>query len=308
MGVWGVTSGSYAVAYGDRERCRVASRPGGLAAHPAGAGPAGWAVNTLWERHEVLVTLGDLAGLVPGRAPGSTARALREAGWLFPMRTRGVWGFSAVRLGARAPGYLELHARLRMRPDTPACIAGKTVAMVHDWLWRPVGPAIGMPPGVRIPQCLDDYTVHRWEPRIGMDELLGLPMWKPETLLCYMAARPSRISWEDVKEWLWAVCENLDVDLLLAELDGRPRGVWMKTAYLADVGERPDLGEALAAAAPTNARGPYLLGWRERRWPYPVWPSPVRVPKYEIVDYLFPMRWNPKEGFEPFEPPKTWEC
>ena len=80
----------------------------------------------------------------------------------------------------------------------------------------------------------------------------------------------------------------------------------MKTAYLADVGERPDLGEALAAAAPTNARGPYLLGWLERRCPTSVWDSPVRVPKYEIVDYLLPMRWCPKVGFEPFEPPKTW--
>ena len=264
-------------------------------------------VNALRERDMALVTLDDLAGLLPGRAPRSTARALREAGWLFPMRTRGVWGFSAV--GLAAPflgGYWELHARLRMRPDTPACVAGKSVAMFHWWLWRPVGPAIGLPPGVRIPRCLDDYTVHRWEPRIGLDEILGLGMWKPETLLCYMAARPSRICWEDIQEWLWAVCENLDVDLLLAELEGRPRANWMKTAYLADVGERPDLGEALAAAAPTNARGPYVLGWRERRWPYLTWESPVRVPRYEIVDYLLPVRWCPKVGFEPFEPPKTW--
>lgn len=265
-------------------------------------------VNALRAQDQVITTLDDLAELLPGRAPQSTARALREAGWLFPMRTRGVWGFSGARLAAPSvAGYLELHARMRVRPDTRACIAGKTVAMLHDWLWRPVGPAIGMPPGAGVPRCLNGYTIHRWAPQIGMDKLHGLPMWKPETLLCYMAARPSRISWEDVHEWLWAVCENLHLDLLLAELEGRPRAVWMKTGYLADVGERPDLGEALVSAAPTNARGPYLLGWRERRWPYPVWESPVRVPKYEIVDYLLPMRWNPKAGFEPFEPPETWE-
>ena len=132
-------------------------------------------------------------------------------------------------------------------------------------------------------------------------------MWKPETLLCYMAARPSRISWEDVNEWLWAVFENLELDLLVAELEGRHRAVWMKTGYLADVGERPDLGGALAAAAPPGGRGPYVLGWRERRLPYSTWDSPVRVPKYELVDYLLPIRWCPKLGFEPFEPPKTWE-
>ena len=135
--------------------------------------------------------------------------------------------------------------------------------MFHGWLGRPVGPAIGMPPGVEIPRCLDGYAIHRWEPQIGVDQLHGLPMWKPETLLCYMAARPSRFCWEDVSEWLWAVCENLELDLLVAELEGRSRAVWMKTGYLADVGERPDLGGALTAAAPAGGRGPYVLGWRE---------------------------------------------
>jgi len=119
-------------------------------------------VNTLREQDRVIATLGDLAELLPDRAPQSTARGLREAGWLFPMRTSGVWGFAGARLGApRAPGYLELHARMRVRPDTPACIAGKTVAMLHNWLWRPVGSAIGMPTGVKVPRCLSDLTVHR---------------------------------------------------------------------------------------------------------------------------------------------------
>jgi len=90
-------------------------------------------VNTLREQDRVTATLDDLAELLPGRAPQSTARALREAGWLFGMRTRSVWGFSGSRLGApRAPGYLELHARMRVRPDTSACLAGKTVAMLHN--------------------------------------------------------------------------------------------------------------------------------------------------------------------------------
>lgn len=263
-------------------------------------------VNSLREQDRVVVTLGDLAELLPRRAPHDIARALRRAGWLYPMRTRGVWGFSAARWGApHVPEFMELHARLRVRPDTPACIAGKSVAQLHDWLWRPTGPAIGMPPKVKVPQCLNEFHVDRWAPKIDLDEIYGLPMWKPETLLVYMAARPSRISWEDIAEWLWAACEGLDFDLLLAELEGRPRAVWMKAAYLIDVGERPALGEALATAAPDNARGPYLLGWRERQWPHPV-RKPVWVSKYEVLDYLLPMRWYPKVGFEPFEPPKTW--
>ena len=264
-------------------------------------------VNTLRERDQVLVTLADLVELVPGRSPQSTARALRQAGWLFPVRTRGVWGYAAARLAApQVPGFIELEARLLVRPDTPACISGKSVAALRCWLWRPVGPSICMPPGVKVPQCLDDYHVDRWVPQIGLDEDGGLPMWKPETLVTYMAARPSRISWEDVKEWLWAVCENLDLGLLLAELEGRPRSVWMKTGYLVDVGERPDLGGALVGAAPTNARGPYLLGWQQRRWGHRgVW-EPQWVPKYEVMDHLLPRTWSPKVGFEPFEPPPTW--
>ena len=42
-------------------------------------------VNTLREQDRVIATLGDLAELLPRRAPQSTARALREAGWLFPI-------------------------------------------------------------------------------------------------------------------------------------------------------------------------------------------------------------------------------
>ena len=90
-------------------------------------------VNTLREQDRVIVTLDDLAELLPGLAPQSTARALREAGWLFPMRTSGVWGLSGSRSGARRTlGYLELHARMRVRPHTPACIADKTVAMLRN--------------------------------------------------------------------------------------------------------------------------------------------------------------------------------
>ena len=84
------------------------------------------------------------------------------------------------------------------------------------------------------------------------------------------------------------MCGHLDLGLLVAGMEGRPRAVWMKTGHLADVGERPDIGEALATAAPTNARGPYLLGWREEHWPTSVWETPVWVPKYEIVDPLLP--------------------
>ena len=262
-------------------------------------------LNDFCDRDVAVVTLDDLAERVPALAPQETARVLRRAGWLYPMRTRGAWGFVAGWPPWGVGEFMELHARLRVQPDTPACIAGKSVAQVHNWLRRPTGATIGMPPTVKVPRCLDRYYVGRWLPQIDLDEVHGLPVWKPETLLVFMGSRPSRFPWEDIAEWLWEACENLDMRLLLAELAGRPRGAWMKTAYLVDVGERPDLGEDLAAAAPDNARGPYLLGYRERQWSHPVW-KPVWVPKYEVMDYLLPCRWYPKVGVQPFEPPKTW--
>ena len=81
--------------------------------------------NALRERDVALVTLDDVGMLLPGRAPRSTVRALREAGWLFGMRTRGVWGFSAASFATPCVGgYWELHARFLMRPDTPGVYRG----------------------------------------------------------------------------------------------------------------------------------------------------------------------------------------
>ena len=139
-----------------------------------------------------------------------------------------------------------------------------------------------------------------------MDDHRGLPMWKPETLLCYMAARPSRICWEDIKEWLWAVCEYLDLDLLVAELEGRPRAVWMKTGYLADVGERPDP----AKRSPRwHRRGEGSLMCSDGRSAACRIRCGIARCGTQIRDRRPPpiaRRWHPKLGFEPFEPPKTW--
>ena len=63
-----------------------------------------------------------------------------------------------------------------------------------------------------------------------------------------------------MNEWLWAVCENLELDLLVAELEGRHRAVWMKTGYLADVGERPDLGAACRGGTVGGGGGPLCSG------------------------------------------------
>ena len=241
-----------------------------------------------------VVTLDDLASYgVEGWSPSEMAQMLRRKGWTFPLRCRGAWQFYNMVVSMRTHGFLELRARLRVRPDTPACIGGKSVAQANSWLRRPTGPGIGMSPRVKAPHCFQDYTVCRWQPQIPLDEIEGLPVWKPETLLVFMGARPSSLSWEDIAEWLWEACETLDEDLLLGELEGRPRAAWMKTAYLLENGKRPDLADKLVNLSPSNTKGPYLLA--DRTYHHgtlkrtPIWSA-----KYQVVDYVFPRWWIEK--------------
>ena len=251
-------------------------------------------VADLDDKRAIVVTLDDLAAYeVDGHTPSEIAQILRRSGWLFPLRCRGAWRFCGFRLSWETPGYEELRARLRVRPDTQACIAGKSVAQAHSWLRRPVMQAIGVPPRVKVPRCLDDYTICRWKPQIPLDEINGLPVWKPETLLVFMGARPASFVWGDIAEWLWEACENLDKQLLLSELKGRSRAAWMKTAYIIESGERPDLADTLLGLAPSNTKGPYLFAdktyWHGSLDKRLDWSA-----KYEVLDYVFPRWWMEK--------------
>ena len=125
----------------------------------------------------------------------------------------------------------------------------------------------------------------RWQPRIPLDTIHGLPVWKPETLLSYMGARPARFPWTDIAEWLWEPCENVDTHLVAAELEGHPPAAWARTAYLLERGERPDAAADLAASGPAIGDGPHYFGRRVDADEYKPW-MPVWSPKYKVVDYL----------------------
>lgn len=108
-----------------------------------------------------------------------------------------------------------------------------------------------------------------------------------------MGARPSSFPWSDIAEWLWEACELLDGNLLLAELEGRPRAVWMKTVNILDAGEHPDLADTRLELAPTNVKGPYLFADRiYRRGGLPM--TPTWSAKYQIVGCIFPRWWMEK--------------
>ena len=250
-------------------------------------------VEDLIRRREQVITLDELAAHDTGRHPRRAATALLQRGWLRSLPVRGAWGVEISLPPPHTGGFEVLRARLRVKPDTPACVGGKSVAQIRCWLFRPTSPIMGWAGDGRPPETLRrEYGVARWRPQIPLDEIGGLPVWKPETLLCYMAGRPGRYSWEDIHEYLWAICENINLELVCAEMQGRKTPVWARAAYLLERGERPDLGDSLINRAPPFASGPYYFGrpmpwWDDHKPWIPVWSA-----KHQVIDYQMERHWS----------------
>ena len=248
-------------------------------------------VNDLMLSNAEVVTVDDLAAFNTGRDPLQVVRALRDRGWLHSVPVIGAWRVLTGRPGPHMEVFTSLRARLRSVPDTPVCIGGRSSAQVRNWLRRPTAAAIGYWGDRRPPRSLAEYRVLRWTPRIPFDVIHGLPVWKPETLLAYMGARPARFPWSDIAEWLWEPCETADPSLIAAELDGHPQAAWARTAYLMDRGERPDAARDLLALGPGVGDGPHYFGRRVARDEKSPW-LPVWAPEYKVVDYLLERNWS----------------
>ena len=242
-------------------------------------------VRGIFESRERVVTLADLDAYATGIPPQRVARSLRESGWLAPMRTRGAWRPQIWYTGSTA-GFDELLARLRVRPDTPASIGGHSAMEVRQWLKRPTEPTIGMPPGALAPRCLQGYRLLRWAPRAPLDSVEGIPVWSAATLLAYMASWPAKFGFEDVSEWLDLVCGAVCRDDLMAELDGRPRSVWMKAAFVAWRAGCHRLSSEILGCAPAAGKGPYKFGVPTRRW------GSRTYAEFDVVDYVFTRHWE----------------
>ena len=247
-----------------------------------------------------VVTVGDLTRWCGDEVAARRAvRVLREGGWLVPMRTRGAWRCGVWEF-RRTAAFDELLARLRTHPETPAVIAGRSVMEIHGWLKRPTEPTIAMPPGVLVPRCLGGLNLLRWQARVPVGCVEGLPVWSASTLVAYMAARPARFGFEDAGEWLDAVCGAAAVEEIVSELEGLARSVWMKAAFIMWRGERPEAAAQLAALAPTGARGPYKFGVPTGRW------AGRTYGDFDVVDYIFERHWEPPDShFIAWEPHTT---
>lgn len=108
-----------------------------------------------------------------------------------------------------------------------------------------------------------------------------------------MAARPSKFSWDSIADWLPDMAAEIAAEAVAAELKGRKRSTWMKTAYLLHEAEAVEAAQRVAAAAPNGGRGPYLFGSR-RDAAEPFSKPPRWHAEFQVVDYVLSQWWLPR--------------
>lgn len=203
-----------------------------------------------------LVTLKQLARIVGkvgiGTAPELVAHRLRARGWLLPTGLSGVWEFApAAHAGPHSRGgpLLPVAAAFALRPDLRAAVALGSAAWAHGLSDRaPARVSVAAAPEARLPQGLKRRVdVVRFASRLPPAQKKGVPVQRLETLLVHLAARPTHMSsWGEVAEWLADIVADAETSDVITELEGRPRSVTIRLAYLTQ-GVWPELAERTGA-------------------------------------------------------------
>jgi predicted transcriptional regulator of viral defense system len=221
-----------------------------------------------------VVTVADLTHLVDragiGTAPKVVADRLRKLGWLLPTGTAGVWEFApAAHAGPIGHGdpFLALRAALAARPSLDAAVCLTSALAAHhlvdrspDRLEVAVGDSRSIPRGLR-----RATRVVIFAPRLTPQQILGLPVHQPATVLIHLATHPRDVrGWGAIADVLPELVDTITLGDIDAELASRPRSVRVRLAYLTQ-GVAPDLADHLVPpedggrAAPKvwfGARGP----------------------------------------------------
>ncbi len=185
---------------------------------------------------ERLAEMARTAG-VPGRL-NMIVKRLASRGWLLPTAARGSWEFvPADRAGpySSQDPWLPLRGILTGRPDLPVRVALGSALWLLDLADRgPDRPEIAVPPGLRLPLTLPtSYRVTRFAPGLPAQEVQGLPVEAPASLLVHLAERPAAVrSWEAVLAALPRLLERVTAADLAAELKGRTAATRARCGYL----------------------------------------------------------------------------
>lgn len=221
----------------------------------------------------VVVTRDTLAGALrnAGRRNSAAdvaylARILRENGWLRSLRTTGAWEFApGARAGAHGSGdpFIELRAWLTTHDEAEFQVASHSAAWLHGWANHQSDPPdISAYPGTLIPRALRGFSVVRWHSAQPALDLSELPVWGADTLIAFMASRPTRFGgWTNASSWLPDAAKQATYDGLRNELADEPHSSWARAAYLLTWSGQPHIADVITQDAPPGV-GPFHLGSR----------------------------------------------
>ena len=208
---------------------------------------------------------------------------LRRAGWLLPLRTRGVWEFApAARSGAFRSGdpFTELRAYLGRHPENTAAVAMESAAFRRGLAQHPPSrEVLAVAVDVRRDGALGSYRLVAVDlGQRAATALDAVPVHTVEALLVSMAVKPGGYrDWPNVGLWLAQACATVVADRdhgpgttdrasgvegMIELLQGRAVAAWARSAYLLRVGDQPAAAVALLAAVPGRPTGPVYLGPR----------------------------------------------
>lgn len=189
-------------------------------------------------------------------APDELADRLVRQGWLLPLRRRDSWEFAPASRAGRMRGgdpWIEVRSLLRHQADAPIAVAGESA------LWErghstvpPATPLMAHRPGWRPSPVLGVRTLSfNWV--LPADELRGLPVWRDATTLVAAAHRPSaQRNWSQADDWLRRSFENVSVNEVLKECEGRATSTLARLGYLAEWSGRDDVADAIFVDLPSE--------------------------------------------------------
>lgn len=267
---------------------RYADRPGEMAGR-------------LREAGALYVSRRSLSGMGAGMASSARAlHAMKAGGWLSATRTRGVWQVrtapagSASAAGSRAEAPPpSLAAHLVANPGSKMTLGPHMLPEHEGWTARSFAARWSLPPREAVPAAFSEPMrqglVVRWAAQAPPLWAGGLvPVWRYDTEIVFMAARPGRYPLDEMHDYLWELAHASTAENLLAELEGRPRSVWMRTCLLLRYGCRRGLADVLLAAAPSG-KGPYFFAPRcsdpARRASLRRRHAPIWHPDLELLDF-----------------------
>lgn len=237
---------------------------------------------------QVLSAAGDPQADSPARVEDVIDR-LRRAGWLLPLRTRGVWEFApASRSGAFHSGdpFTELRAYLQRRPEDPAAVAMESAAFRRGLAQHPPSrEVIAVDSAVRRAGSLGSYRLVTVTLGTRAATLVdGVPTHTMEALLVAMACKPGGYrDWPNVGLWLADAAAQIanaptgtsnddaaaqGVPGAIELLQPAPVAAWARAAYLLRAAQQPDAARVLLEAAPGRPTGPVYLGPRTQAKTY----------------------------------------